>query len=256
MKRYWIVGLAAIALVALGAAACGDDDDSSKKPAAEATKTDGGASKEATKEATKGATKEATRSSNDGLAALQKAAKDLSKLTYKVSYEISGTDAQTGKIAGTFTLASKPPKSLFGISGDFGQGEGTFLVIDDGTSSFLCTESDGEKSCLKSKSSGAGATELPTIFSVDDLMKSIGDDSTASVKEAQGQKIAGKDGKCFDVKSKEGDGMICFSSDGLVLLIDGQFEGSRITLKAKEASGSPTDKDFEPPYPVIDLGGG
>jgi hypothetical protein len=237
----WAFALTALAALSLVAAACGDDDSS------------GGASTNtpSSSSGSPGASGTSGSSAASGLDALKKAATDLAKTTYKLTYEIKGNDPKTGALDGTFTLISKPPRSVFAVTSS----DGNIVVIDDGTYSYLCIDAEGQKNCLKSKSEGgSSAMPLPTLFNVDDIVKNISDDASTTVKDAKSRKIAGRDGKCYEVTSKEGTGTLCIDpKDGIVLLIDGTFSGSRMTLTAKEYSSTPADKDFEPPYPVTDI---
>jgi hypothetical protein len=238
MKRFWPGALLPVLLLGLAAAACGGDDttpsDGSRPTATPAgAGTDGG-------------------SKSDGLSALRNVAQNSNQTTYRVVYDIEGMDPSSGEISGTLTLAAKPPKQLFSLSGEFAGEESTLTMIDDGESSFLCIETEGNQSCLRSPSGGGGSIPLPTILEVEELIETLADDKDATVREVRGQKIAGRDGKCFEIQSREGEGTVCIDEkDGILLLLDGTFDGARITLRAAEIAGAPSDSDFEPPFPVI-----
>jgi len=249
----WAFALTALAALSLVAAACGDDDSSgganNTTPSASGSSPTSGGNGGG---GSSGGGGTSSASGSSGHDALKKAATDLTKTTYKVTYDIKGNDPKTGALNGTFTLISKPPRSVFSVTGT---DQGSIIVIEDGTYTFLCIEAEGAKNCLKSKSQATNsALPLPTLFNVDNIVKNISNDPGTIVKDAKSQKIAGRDGKCYEVTSKQGTGTICIApNEGIVLLIDGTFSGAKMQLTAKEYSSAPADKDFEPPYQVTDI---
>lgn len=185
---------------------------------------------------------------------LKQLAADLTSSSYKVVYDISGNDRE-GALKGTFTLAGKDGSQLLGFEGSVGALAGHFILIREGDSSFLCIDGQGQQACLKARADAPHPIPLPAVFSVDDILEQVAQAPGLAVTPAGTAKIAGADAHCWDVSGNGGKGHLCVSdTDGALLSLDGEFGGSRITLKARE-SGQPEDGDFEPPYPVVDLGG-
>ncbi|MGE5597157.1 MAG: hypothetical protein ACM3S1_14130 [Hyphomicrobiales bacterium] len=195
-----------------------------------------------------------TRVRTEPLAALKQVSRDLSASNYKVVYEIHGSDRDTGALDGTLTLATKQPKQLFGISGKLGNDSGTFLVINDGANAFLCIEGRGDKACLKTHSVADAPIPLPSVLNIDDVLQDIASQPGVQVREVAGQQIAGHDGRCFEVEANAGHGTICVDEqDGVVLLVDGDFQGSAFSMRLSEYEPDPEDSLFLPPYTVTEL---
>lgn len=190
----------------------------------------------------------------DGKLALKQLAADITSATYKVVYDISGNDHE-GALAGTFTLAADDDRQLLGFEGKVGVLEGHFVVIEDADASYLCIDGQGQKACLKSKPGAASPVPLPTAFSVDTLLDELSKAPGLTVTAAGKEKVAGEDAHCWDVASEGGKGHLCVGDDdGVLLSLDGEFEGAKLSLKAREV-GEPGPGEFEPPYPIVDLGG-
>lgn len=167
-------------------------------------------------------------------------------------YEIEGGDAASGEIRGTLTLAAEPPKQLFSMSGVFAGEETSLTIIDDGESSFLCFDAAGSKSCVRSASGGSDTVPLPTFLEVEDLLDMLADDGTATAREVDGQQIASRQGRCFELSSTEGIGLVCIdTADSVLLLLEGTFASLTFTMRAVEIEDAPSAADFEPPYPII-----
>jgi len=241
MKRLWPAALLVALLFAFVAAACGSDDGGEGAVPQGARATPASATDE-----------EGQDDKDDVLSSLQDAARDSGQTTYRVVYELDGSDPASGGFSGTLTLAAKPPKQLFMLAGESDGEESTIMLIDAGESSYLCTDAEGNQTCIKSASGGAGAGQMPTVLEVDDLIAGLAADADASAKEVQGQTIAGQDARCFEIKIQEGEGTVCISKkDAALLLLDGTFGGAVVSLRATEVSDSPSDSDFEPPFPVV-----
>ena len=169
--------------------------------------------------------------------------KILKEGTFKVTYDVKLQPSSGLQIEGMLTLAGKPPASLFGINGLVNNSQTNFLIIDDGTSSFTCIESQGQKQCLKGKSGGATASPLGNI-SVDAILQGFVDNKDTAVKPIADQTIAGAKGKCFDVDGPTSKGSLCATEkEGLLLLLDGTFNNSKVSLKAKDVNFKPTDDE-------------
>jgi hypothetical protein len=270
MRHSWkfaIAGLAVVALMSF-AAACGDDDNTSKDtatPAGTTTQAVTTAETSATAEgsATEGnATAEASSTegtASDAIDDLQKSSDNFVKANYDVTYELTTTsDGKTS--TSTMVVKHKDNKDYLAINGDVdGSGEKTdAIIIDDGTNSYICTET--EKACLKTTSTNStgGIGQMFTALKPDKLLDAIGSEEGAKVDETSGQKIAGRDAKCYDITSSEGNGTICFDKDTDIMLslkMTNATDGNT-NFEATKVGGSPGDDDFKAPYPVQDLGSG
>lgn len=268
MRRSWPLMIVMVLGMVLGmvvSVACGGDDSAS--PSASKTTTasstgggSGSGNASGDTKATAGATSSGVAA---GLADLQKAAREAKVIDYRVTYDTSTTDAKGTTTSGAMTLEHKGTKSLIAMDSAFSgsAGQGKVTIIDDGTSTFLCTEQT--KACLKlSSTSGTAANPFLGIadgFKTETLLGNYSKDGY-EVKTASGQTIAGRQAKCYDAKSPTGTATICLDSkNGMLLLYDGtNTTGGQTTkqlLKAKEASDAPSDADFNPPYTVQSLPG-
>lgn len=254
-----------LGLAALFLSACGDDDSSSPNTktaaAADSTKPATSAPSSSDGKTTPAASPSAAAS---GLADLQKATKDLKAIDYRVAYDASMTVPGGTASNASITLAHKGTKSLIIVDGALaggGDNTGKITIIDDGTSTLLCTEQ--QKTCLKTKST-PGATANPFLgladsFKAENLVGNFSKDGY-EVKQVANQTIAGRSAKCFEAKGPTGKGTVCVDSkNGMLLLIDGSDtangQTSKTLFKAKEATDAPSDADFNPPYPVQALPG-
>lgn len=190
----------------------------------------------------------------DGRQLMRDASNRLQTATYRLVYEIKGSDPDVGEIDGTLTVSSRTPRQAFGISGRIGGDTGTFMVIQDANLAYLCVEGQGDSACLKTDSNQQAPIPLPAVLSFDETFKRLAESPGTTAREVAGQTIAGRAGRCFEVAGNEGNGLVCLQeSDGLVLLLDGQFGGNQGTLRLKEYIPTPSDRDFEPPYQVVEL---
>jgi hypothetical protein len=240
--------LMAVALAAaLTAAACGGDDDDT----GDDTNGDGGgdATQTTTPTSRNGgsggtATPEANGGGDDDFSDLLA---DASDKTYSVSYEIEITGDDGELQEGTVSFVQAPPKSRMEIAlGDDAEFE-ELILIEDGTSSFTCFKSGDSGQCLKSGATG-GLGDNFTLFDVKRVLARVKEDK--DIKEVSGQKIAGRDSRCFEGKfpDTEEEGLFCIDKgDGILTLID----SASTKFKATEISTKVDDKLFEPPYPLI-----
>lgn len=261
LSRYTVpLMLVMAALLAVLGAACGGDDDAAPTTAAATTTGASSAnSTPATTPAKEGGSASPAASAKSGgnedaLATLRGAVKDYSKASFKVTYDFKGVDDAGKEFAAKLTTGQKPPKNIMILDGDFGTGTpGTITFINDGTDSFMCT-ADPQKTCIKtgpSQPESVGIGLQPEDF-LDSFTKDIG----TEVKEISGQKVAGRDGKCYSVKSTtEGTGTLCVDKKtGLLLLVDATTvvdgKEQKVGMKATAFDDNPSDNDFKPPYPV------
>lgn len=232
--------LMAVALAGvLTAAACGgDDDDDSNGDSGNGS----GTPTQSTGEGTPSGSATQPSGGNDELFA------DSSDKTYLVTYDTEFDNDGTME-KGTITFAQKPPKSVTRMSFE-SEGEMSDIVfIDDGTNSFSCFGSGDEGQCLKSTSSGV--VDSFALFDMKQLTDRVKEDK--DIKEVSGQKIAGRDSRCFEgtLPSDEGEeesGLFCVDkNDGIITFI----ETETTKLRATEISGKVDDKEFEPPYAIV-----
>ena len=235
--------MAAALAATLTAAACGgDDDDTNGNGGGDATQAPGNG----TPSGSNGGS--ATPTNNDGGEDddFSDLLADASDKTYLVTYEIEiVNDGKTQQ--GSVTFAQEPPKSRMEISlGDNADFE-ELILIEDGTNSYTCFKSGDSGQCLKSGATG-GLGDNFTLFDVKRVLARVKEDK--DIKEVSGQKIAGRDSRCFEGKFPDTaeEGLFCIDkSDGILTLID----SPSTKFKATEVSTKVDDKLFEPPYAVI-----
>jgi hypothetical protein len=261
MKKRLLFGLPVLAALALFAAACGGDDDdaSSDEKNTEATKDAGGSTDgDKTSATATGDDKDSGdgKLTGNGADELKKLSKDLKGKTFSATYEAETTDSAKKVSKGTLVTAQKDKKAYTQIDGAFAGSEdlGNLVVIDDGEFSFLCSDSGGEKSCIKTKSTGGDDS---FTFNATSLVEDLDDD--LKVEKDKDQKIAGVDSKCFKLTDATTNGLACFAKDsGIMTFVDGTDDtGTRFVLKATKVSTSVPDSLFAPPkdYEIVDLGG-
>ncbi|MBE7518946.1 MAG: hypothetical protein HS107_06830 [Thermoflexaceae bacterium] len=188
-----------------------------------------------------------------GLDALRLFADALGKDTYRLVYEITGSDSRKGDVSATLSLAADPPRQAFGIAGEFEGERAAFTLINDGQSSYVCIQAGGPGRCLKGQSLATATIPMPALLDVESLLGRISADTDARVRPAPDQRIAGQEGQCWEIEGAEGEGAFCTArSDGALLLLEGDFDGASFKMKATEI-GRPSGKDFEPPYRVVEF---
>ena len=198
---------------------------------------------------------------SDSLAELAAFGGDYSSYTGKVTYDI--TDFSTGDSAGltgvtSMTIYQKDGSSRLDISSP----DGDIIFISTPDASYLCS---GGSDCLKyaadDELAGAAVSIFSGLFSADSINRSIDDIPAGLDFDVTSETIAGLDATCFKATgnldpSQAGDesSEFCFSDGGLLLRL--AFEGADQSsiFEATSASHEVADSDFDPPYPVIDLG--
>ncbi|MCE7929325.1 MAG: zinc ribbon domain-containing protein [Chloroflexi bacterium CFX7] len=231
--------------------------------------------------------------------------------TFKVTYEVKGGDAVSGtEIDALLTLVSAPPRmamtfnagkkgldltemfggeeSGFEVTEGSGVIESLTFIYDGEKTAFLCVKMvDEEGQCQESD---AQPEEGEEPFSLENTLTEAVDtgseDEATELVEVKGQKIAGRDARCFELKRKEeteenkSDIKVTFCVDkqeGLPLLLQGKGtgEGSIDTgellgedsvdteglpseleiegsIKAKSVAFKVSDSDFKPPYKIVE----
>jgi hypothetical protein len=252
ISRTVSLGLAVLALLALLAAACGDDDDTaSKTTSAGGTTASGTVAKGGSTASADGTDAPST---GNGVQDLQNAAKNFKNGDFKITYDVTQTDSSGKATSGTMTMAQKDKKSLFQASNFLDQ-QGSVAIIDDGSNTYLCTDSP-QKTCLKTGTTGGSAGGVADAFRPDVLLGDI-DKQGVNIDKAPDQKIAGHDAKCYKVSGNGENGTICIDKKtGFMLLLDGtEDDGTKIKLVAKDVASSASDNDFKPPYTVQSIPG-
>lgn len=251
--RRWIFAALLItgAALAMLAAACGGGGKK-ESTGGTATQTTAAADEKTPAAAT---TSGAGGTDEDAVAAISKLAKEYQTFTGKIRYEIknfSGADA-SGLTAVTFY--QKGDKSRVDIESP----DGNVIVINMPDANYMCTENQ----CLKSagsSSTGDSLAPFAELINPAQVESTFGSLPKGVDIKKSSAKIAGISATCF---SAEGDldpetpgdesGEICFSEDGQMLRLKFTAGGESGTFEATEASTSVADKDFEPPFEVIDL---
>lgn len=229
--------LLAVALLALVASSCGDGQTpgaggtpgAGETPQAEGTQDGDGALQELS---------ELARGAGDGVA---------SKVTYAVTTGLIGQAFE-----GSWVLIQKPPNLRFEFISTATGEELRTIIINAGDESYFCTSAAGQESCLEVAISEADERSAPfsPLFNVPQEV-AAGIESITSVRKSQ-RTLAGVDATCFTVESVLIDlpeGEICFSDEGILLLL----RGLGFTFEATSVSTDVSDEDFEPPFEVIGL---
>ncbi len=251
-RRLIILMLGAIALFGLAAAACtsGDDDGGDDSGDPTATMDDGG-----------GDGGGGGDDGGDSLAELAEFGGDFDSITGKVTYDI--TDFSTGDSAGLTGVTSMTIYQKNGSSRlDISNADDDIIFISTPDASYLCS---GGSDCLKyaadDENAGAAVSAFSGLFSADSINRSIDDIPDGSDFDVTSETIAGLDATCFKATGDLDPGQagdesseFCFSDGGLMLRLAFESAGQSSSFEATSASEDVPDSDFDPPYPVIDLG--
>jgi hypothetical protein len=176
----------------------------------------------------------------------------IAKVTYQFTSEADG-----GAINVDWVLVQRPPDSRFEFASTVEGEEVRTIIINAGGESYLCTSAGGFETCLVTDIAETEAQTAPLapLFDVPQDLAA----ATAGVNliDMSKRSIGGLDASCFAVRSDIaglGEGEICFSDDGLLLLLRSDTNGDSFSFEATSVSTDVTDADFEPPFDVIDLG--
>jgi len=191
---------------------------------------------------------------------LQEISQRWQELAAKFVYRLrSESDGETTE--GTLTLYWDAPNWRLDLR--FPDSQGT-LIHRDGESLFCTAEN---RICLKMDLAQAPLPPVPGFFVADpsQLPSFIEEQIVEQAARAQGvsldiersrRTIAGQDAQCFSARWEEAGqryaGEICWSEDGLLLLVRGEGPDGSFSLEAQEV-GKVSAQDFEPPYPVQEL---
>ncbi len=175
----------------------------------------------------------------------------VAKVTYKVT---SGADNQV--FEQEWVVVQRPPDTRFELSSAEGIVQFRTIIISRGGKSYLCFSIGGEESCFESsaESTGAQTAAFDPIFEISrELAEEAGD---VDIIDRSQRRIAGVDASCFTVRSDIsglGDGEVCFSAEGILLLLRSEVDDVGSTIEATSASTDVTDEDFELPYELFEL---
>ncbi len=173
----------------------------------------------------------------------------------KVTYRVTGSsDGDT--FLGEWVLAQRPPDSRFEISTDDGGDAFRTIIISTQGRAYLCFSGGGEESCIETTTEET-STETAPFDPIFDIPRELAQDiEGVELRSFSRRTIAGIDANCFEVSSTLadlGEGEVCFSDEGLLLLVRSDVAGEVFSFEAVEASTDVTDEDFEPPYDVIEI---
>jgi len=170
------------------------------------------------------------------------------KVTYKYSTEAGGPSSE-----GEWTLVQRPPDSRFEIVSTVDGTESRVIVIQTEDKSYVCTSASGSETCLASDQTEGYTAGFSPLFDVPQgIVEGVGN---ATVDKSE-REIAGVNASCFKTDTTLLGGAaseVCFSDNGILLLLRGGSAGSSYTFEATSVSTDVSDSDFEPPYEVIDI---
>ena len=175
----------------------------------------------------------------------------IAKVTYRFTTEAGGQ-----VIEGERVLVQRPPDSRFEFGSTVGGVEFRRIIISAGGEFYLCASSGGEGACLTSNiaETEAQTAHLAPLFDVPrELAEEAGGVDLLDTSE---RSIAGVDATCFTVRSDIsglGEGEVCFSEEGLLLLLRSETNGDSLTFEATSVSTDVTDADFELPYDILEI---
>ena len=181
---------------------------------------------------------------------------------------MSSTDTKGATTGGKMVLYSKPPKNRTDFNTTENGQATNVIVISTPDKDYFCTAAGaaGGNVCVASAPSTSNQLTaglgLFSAFSDPEAIKSEIDKLGSGVKiETSSKKIAGVSGNCFSASGdlgsgEQGKGEFCFADNGLLLSVmsESSKDSTKFSLVASE-TGNVSDKDFDPPYPVTDLGG-
>ena len=238
-----IVLVAALALLVALLAACKSDSKDGETPTSDVTP-----------EATDTPDNGGGGDGDGGLQDLERLASEAAgEFTGKITYGIT-TEAGGQTTEQEWTLAQRPPDSRFEIVSNEGGQESRTIVIQTAEKSYVCTSAGGSEVCLKSDQTDQYTSLFDEIFAVpQSIAGGIG--NVGLVDESE-REIGGVNANCFSVDTAAlggGASELCFSDEGILLLLRSVAGGTSFTFEAKSASTDVSDADFEPPYEVITI---
>ena len=175
----------------------------------------------------------------------------VAKVTYKVTSDVDGRVVEQ-----EWVVVQRLPDSRFELSSTEDVLLFRTIIISSGGKSFLCFSISGEESCLVTSAQEAEVGKAPfdPIFDISRELAGAAED--VDIVDRSQRRIAGVDASCFKVRSDIsvlGDGEVCFSAEGILLLLRSELDNVSSTIEATSVSTDVTDEDFELPYELFEL---
>lgn len=175
----------------------------------------------------------------------------VAKVTYKITSDVGGQGFEQ-----EWVVVQRPPDSRFELSSSEGLVQFRTIIISSGGKSYLCFSSGGEESCLVTSAELAGV-ETAAFDPIFDISQKLAEEAEdVEIIDTSQRRIAGVDASCFKVRSELldlGDGEVCFSAEGILLLLRSEVDDVGSTIEATSVSTDVTDEDFELPYELFEL---
>lgn len=242
-----LVLVAALALLVALLAACKSDSKGGKTPtsdetpAASETPDDGGGGG-------------GDGGGDEGLQDLADLASQAAEgLTANVTYQYT-TEANGQTTEAEWVMVQRPPDSRFEIVSTEGGLESRVIVIQTVEKSYICTSAGGSESCFESDQAESYTAGFAPLFDIPQTI--AGDIGDVGLVDKSEREIAGVHANCFSVDTAAlggGASELCFSDEGILLLLRSEAGGTSFTFEAKSVSTDVTDADFEPPYEIIEI---
>lgn len=184
------------------------------------------------------------------------AARAAEGVTARITYDVTGGSSGEA-FQGEWVVTRRSPDFRFDIlATDSDDTSTNTTIINTEGKSYLCVAGGGDENCVSTSSEQTDSQVAPLepIFNIPGELIEQAD--AVQLVESFQREIAGRTATCFKVKSPIQDlldGEICFSEDGLILLLNTQVGGGSFILNAAKVSTDVTDADFEPPYAVTEL---
>ncbi len=175
----------------------------------------------------------------------------VAKVTYKITTDVGGQGFEQ-----EWLVVQRPPDSRFELSSTEGAAQFRTIIISSGGKTHLCFSNGGEESCLETSAEEAevGTAPFDPIF---DISRELAEEAEGvDIIDRSQRRIAGVDASCFMVRSALpalGDGEVCFSAEGILLLLRSELDNVSSTIEATSVSTDVTDEDFELPYELFML---
>jgi hypothetical protein len=169
---------------------------------------------------------------------LTAAAEAASKATFKAVYNSNESSGSSS----TVTIEQKPPKSVF-ISGDSS-------VINDGSTTYFCSKSGDQTSCVTQSGSVNPMASVVALFSPQAAITALKAAHTALVSKIAGydvsyknETIGGESSDCVVIKAAGQDAKYCVTKAG-ILAYSGNASSN---FQLSSYSSSVSDSDFALP---------
>ena len=136
-----------------------------------------------------------------------------------------------------------------------------FDIESDGETVIMITTPDGvtfcaDGACFSMDAANAMFPDLGGMLTGE--VDAIADEAAdGTVTAAPSQTIAGVEAECYDFEdaTEDASGTICYSPEGVPLLIDARSADGDFRLTADSYSTSVAEADFDPPFPVTPFPG-